>query len=79
MVRVITQGRFRVYVWQEEGGQHHRPHCHVEWADGRCVIALDDLTVLAGHATPEAHRVVAAHWGQITAAWSALNPSGEES
>ncbi len=74
MVRVVSQGRYRIYVRAEEGVRHHRPHCHVEWADGRCVIALDTLDVLAGHATPTALHLVAAHWEELQAAWSRLNP-----
>ncbi len=74
MVRVVSQGRYRIYVWAEEGVRHHRPHCHVEWADGRCVVALDTLDVLAGHATPAALHLVVAHWDELQAAWSRLNP-----
>ena len=44
MVRVATQGRYRVYVYAERGGQHNAPHCHVEWADGFCVIEIATLT-----------------------------------
>jgi len=74
MGRVVTVGNYRVYEWQEEGVRHHRPHCHVYWPHGDCVVALDNLKMLAGRATPEARRVVAAHWGQLTAEWQRLNP-----
>lgn len=73
MVRVVTEGRYRVYVRREEGVRHHRPHCHVEWGDGRCSIALDNLEVLAGHATRQALETVAAHWDELVAAWTKLN------
>jgi hypothetical protein len=74
MVRVVTQGRYRVYVYPEQGGRHHAPHCHVEWADGSCVIDLDRLTVLRGRATPQALQLVRHHLTQIRAAWDQINP-----
>ena len=74
MVRVLTHGRYRVYVYAEHGGRHHLPHCHVLWPEGACVVALVDLRVLAGDALPsEARHLVAAHLGEIVAAWTQLN------
>ncbi len=74
MVRVVTQGRYRVYVYAEVGGQHHAPHCHVEWADGSCVVDLDTLAVLRGQAIRTAVDLVRDHIGAIRAAWDQLNP-----
>jgi Domain of unknown function (DUF4160) len=74
MTRVVTQGRYRVYVYPEIGGRHHSPHCHVEWADGSCVIELVTFTVLAGRADAQALRLVRQHAAQIRAAWQQLNP-----
>ena len=73
MVRVLTQGSYRVSVYAEVGGQHHEPHCHVQWPDGSCVMSLADLRVLRGRANATALQIVSAHWGQITAAWNRLN------
>jgi hypothetical protein len=75
MVRVVTQGRYRVYVYPEVGGRHHSPRCHVEWADGSCVIDLDTLAVIAGQATRQARLLVRQHEAQIRAAWDLLNPT----
>ena len=74
VVRVVAQGRYRVYVYAEQGGQHNAPHCHVEWGDGSCVIDLNTLAVLRGRPTPQARQLVRDHWGQIVAAWQRLNP-----
>lgn len=48
MVRVLQWGQYRVYVYKERGGRHHRPHCHVYWTDGDATVALDDLKVIDG-------------------------------
>ncbi len=74
MVRVVTQGRYRVYVYAEVGGQRHAPHCHVEWADGSCVIDLDTLVVLRGQVSRTAVDLVRDHLGALRAAWDQLNP-----
>ncbi len=74
MVRVVTQGRYKVYVYAEVGGQHHAPHCHVEWTDGSCVVDLDTLVALRGNADRRAVEIVSDNIGAIQAVWDLLNP-----
>jgi hypothetical protein len=75
MVRVVQRGRFSVYVYDERGERHHRPHCHVLWSDGEASVDLRTLDVLAGDALPAlARRLVEDHEADITAAWDRLNP-----
>lgn len=75
MVRVVVQGRFRVYVYAEGGQPHHLPHCNVRWPDGEAQVSLRTLSVLAGDPLPrEAHLLLARHRAEIAAAWDALNP-----
>jgi hypothetical protein len=71
MVRVVTQGRYRIYVYQESGAPHHEPHCHVYWPDGECAVSLRTFAVLRG---PVDRDAVQAHAGQIWATWNCLNP-----
>lgn len=74
MGRVITVGKYRVYVYPEQGGQHHRPHCHVYWPDGSCTIDLETLEILGGDDHAQARQIVRSHWGQITVKWREINP-----
>jgi len=74
MVRVVTQGRYRVCVYQESGAPHHEPHCPVYWPDGECVVNLRTFAVLRGPMDRDAVQVVQAHAGQIWAVWNRLNP-----
>jgi len=76
MVRVVTQGRLRVYVYAKKGGRHNAPHCHVEWGDGACVIELGALLVLRGDANRRAIELVRDNEGQIWTAWNRLNEQG---
>lgn len=71
---MLTVGNYRVYVWAEEGGKHHRPHCHVFWPDGRCVVAIDTVEILAGTPSSRAVQIVSAHLDIIRAEWARLNP-----
>lgn len=75
MVRVISSGRFSVYVYHEEGQPHHLPHCNVRWSDGSSQVALPSLLVLAGDELPfPARRLLLDHLEEICAAWDRLNP-----
>jgi hypothetical protein len=75
MLRVVVQGRFRVYVYAEGGQPHHLPHCNVRWPDGEAQVSLRTLSVLAGDRLPrEAHMLLVRHQAKIAAAWDALNP-----
>lgn len=96
MVRVATQGRYRVYVYAEKGpistrrmacrnrvyvyaekgGRHNSPHCHVEWPDGSCVVAIDSLAILRGHENRRAVELVRDNQSQVRAAWDQLNEEG---
>ena len=75
MVRVVQRGRYSVYVYDESGEPHHRPHCHVHWSGEQTSVALSDLTVLAGPPLPAAARqLLWDHIDEIRAAWNRLNP-----
>ncbi len=77
MVRVVSRGKIIICVYEEAGGQHHLPHCHVYW-DNRehgAQVALPSLTVLAGESLPAAARRLAwEHLEEICDAWNRLNP-----
>jgi hypothetical protein len=73
MVRVVTHGRYRVYVYAEKGGQHNAPHCHVEWADGSCVVDIETLMILRGPVDRRALDLVRDHQAQIRTVWDLLN------
>jgi hypothetical protein len=62
MVRVVVQGRFRVYVYAEGGQPHHLPHCNVRWPDGDAQVALDDLS---GSRAVRCHRGRGFWWHSI--------------
>lgn len=75
MIKVVQRGRFRVYVYAEEGHRHHIAHCHVQWSNGATSVALRTLLVLDGDPLPAAARVLLdAHVAELRAAWNALNP-----
>ncbi len=75
MVKVAQRGRFSVYVYDERGERHHRPHCHVRWSDGEARVALPTLERLAGDELPAAARkLVEDHAADLAAAWDRLNP-----
>lgn len=75
MVRVVTRGRFSVYVYAEVGQPHHLLHCHVRWSDSSSQVALPTLTVLAGDDLPTAARLLLVdNLGEICAEWDRLNP-----
>ena len=76
MGRVVTQGKYVVWVYVEGGERHHLPHCHVEWPDGSCVISLLTLNVLSGKADKKARELVRSHHGQIMATWNDLVKEG---
>ena len=74
MVRVFTAGPYTVYIYQETGGHHHDPHCHVYWADGRAAVNILTLQVLAGDALPRQLRdLLRGNRGRLQAAWNQLN------
>ena len=75
MVRVVVQGRFRVYVYAEGGQPHHLPHCNVRWPDGEAQVSLRTLLLLEGDPLPrEARMILARHRLELIAAWNSLNP-----
>ena len=75
MVRVVAQGRVRVYVYAEGGQPHHLPHCDVRWPDGEAQVSLRTLTLLGGDPLPrEARQILLQHLDALVAAWNALNP-----
>ena len=75
MVRVAHRGRFSIYVYAEQGGRHHLPHCHVRWPDGEAQVELPNLAWLEGDTLPAtARRLVEDHVANLVAAWNRLNP-----
>ena len=75
MVRVVSEGRFSIYVYAELGQPHHLPHCNVRWSDGSSQVALPTLLLLAGDELPAAaRRLLLNHLKEICAAWNRLNP-----
>lgn len=75
MVRVAQRGRFGVYVYDERGGRHHLPHCHVRWSDGGTQVEPPNLLPLEGDPLPVmARRLVEEHVADLVAAWNRLNP-----
>ncbi len=75
MVKAVQRGRFSVYVDDEAGESHHRPHCHVRWADGHASVTLPDFTVLRGPLLATAARdELDDHIDDLRAAWNRLNP-----
>jgi len=75
MVRIVARDKIRIYVYANEAGQpHHTPHCHVYWAEGSSVVALDSLGVLRGDALTRAARVLIEEYAHAArAAWEELN------
>lgn len=75
-MKVLDDGRFRVYVYREVGQLHHLPHCNVRWTDGTSQVSLDDLIeVLAGDPLPRrARRLLRDGIEAVRAAWNQLNP-----
>jgi hypothetical protein len=72
---VAQRGRYSVYVYVEQGGRHHLPHCHVRWSDGEAQVELPNLAWLEGDAWPAtARRLVEDHVADLVAAWNRLNP-----
>ncbi len=73
-MKVLQVGKYAIYVYQEIGGAHHLPHCHVRWPDGSVVVALPSLDVITGGQLPrEAGELVADHLEEIWEAWNQLN------
>lgn len=74
MVKVIQRGRFRVYVYDERGHRHHRPHCHIYWPNGASVIDLETGQVLVGHdPPPAAWSLLSEYMDELRRAWELLN------
>lgn len=74
VVKVVERGRIRVYVYDERGHRHHRPHCHVYWPGGASVVDLDDGRLLVGQAPPPAAwELLRGHWEELRRAWDVLN------
>ena len=73
VVKVVQRGRIRVYVYDERGHRHHRPHCHVYWPDGACVFDLEHVRLLSGINPPlAAWEIVREHLDELKRAWDLL-------
>jgi hypothetical protein len=74
VVKVVQRGRIRVYVYDERGHRHRRPHCHVYWPDGACVVGLEDRRLLIGNELPAAAWILLQeYWEELHRAWMLLN------
>lgn len=74
-MRVLQRGRFRVYVYPEEGEPHHKPHCNVRWSDGDAQVELPTLDPIVGDPLPrEARDLIFEGRAALIAAWNLLNP-----
>ena len=74
MSRVCGNGRFSVYVYDEQGVRHHLAHCQVRWADGDAQVALPSLTVIAGTLPRAARSLLIANLDLICEEWEKKNP-----
>jgi hypothetical protein len=73
--RVLTFGRFAVYVYAESGAPHHLPHCNVRWPDGDAQVGLPTLGLIAGTALPRGVlRFLSDNLPALIAEWNRLNP-----
>ena len=80
VVKVVQRGLLRVYVYDERGHRHHRPHCHVYWPDGASVVDLEQPRLLAGSDPPAAAwELLRDHWETLKRAWDELNQEGASS
>ena len=75
MVRVLWAGPYTVYVFAEQGGQHHKPHCHVYWADGKASVSIPSLRVFAGNPlSRQLRELLEQNLGKLKAGWNQMNP-----
>jgi hypothetical protein len=74
MVKVVSDERFIVYVYDEYGVRHNRPHCQVRWAGEDAQVALPSLDVLAGVLPRAALRLLEDNLDTICDKWDELNP-----
>jgi len=73
-MRVLSDGRFSVYVYSEIGNKHHLPHCHVRWVDGEAVVALPSLRIIVGSDLPRtAKELIRGNLEEIYAKWLEIN------
>jgi len=74
VVKVVQRGRIRVYDYDERGHRHHRPHCHVYWPGGACVVDLEQERLLSGPDLPAAAwGLLREHFEELRHAWNLLN------
>jgi hypothetical protein len=77
MPKILDNGRYRVYVYANDGNPHHLPHCHVYWngSGHASVVSLPDLGVIVGESLPRTgQRYLRANLEVLMAAWRRLNP-----
>lgn len=74
-MRVIADGYFTIYVYASEVIQrHHLPHCHIRSPAGETVVALPNLTLLAGeNLNRRAKTLLYENLEEIYEAWNKLN------
>lgn len=76
MPTVLRVKGFKVAIYVETGGRHHRPHCHLYWGGSKeAQIALDTpRTRLSGSQPPQqAWEILEEHWEVLLDAWNDLN------
>jgi len=74
---IVPRGPIKVSMYQEQGGRHHRPHIHVQFAD-TCdgTFSIEPPQILAGDCRPRfARRVLTwidARRSALLQAWDAV-------
>lgn len=75
---MTTMHRAPGWLLRVYGREHGIPHFHISCPDGQAVVAIDSLTVLAGHVPAavlhEARAWAAVHGAELLAEWQQLNP-----
>lgn len=73
-MKVLSHGKFAVYVYEELGHRHKLPHCHVRWDENDTSVAIFTLTKLAGPNLPrQARKLLQANLEAIWQGWEELN------
>lgn len=78
-MRSAKVGRFLIYVYREQGGQHHLPHCHVYWGENAASVSIGDEIFLLDTVArlQERTAIIAAVQAELTKIrqdWNTLNP-----
>jgi hypothetical protein len=76
MTRILKEGNYSVYVFDERGAQHNSPHAHIK-ERGRQVCSIHLATLESLQAQRKVPRgllpVLEAHQDEMIEAWERLN------